>query len=123
MNLHGIAAPVIAAVNPPVVATVRISTGYTTNPDGSRTPTYQTSAVTAQVQALTYRDLQQIEGLNLNGTRRAIYLNGALNGVVRVSQRGGDLITLSDGTVWLTAYVFEQWPDWVKVAATLQEGS
>ena len=124
MNLHGIAGPVIAAVNPMVSVTVRISNGYATNSDGSRTPSYQTPVtVQAQIQAMTYRDLQQVDGLNLNGTRRAIYLYGAMNGVVRVSQQGGDLITTADGNVWLTALVLEQWPDWVKVAVTLQNGS
>lgn len=124
MNLHGIVGPVIAAVNPPVWATLQRSNGYTTNGDSSRTPAYEAPiTVQAQVQPLTYRDLQQVDGLNLNGTRRAIYLSGFLNGVVRVSQKGGDLVTLPDGSVWLTALVLEQWPTWVKCAVTLQNGS
>ncbi len=80
--------------------------------------------VDAQVQALTYDDLRQIDGLNLNGTRRAIYLSGELDGVVRSKLKGGDLITLSDGPnagTWLVAHVLEQWEDWVKVAVTLQQ--
>ena len=77
----------------------------------------------AQVQALTFRDIVQIEGLNLQGTRRAIYLSGRVDGLVRSLNKGGDLITLPDGSVWLVAMVLEQWPDWVKCAATLQNTS
>ena len=53
----------------------------------------------AQVQALSGRDLRQIEGLNLQGTLRAVYLNGVIDGIVRVALKGGDLITLPDGSV------------------------
>ena len=79
-----------------------------------------TLVVPAQVQSLTFRDLQQIEGLNLQGTRRAIYFYGAIEGLVRPTGQGGDLVVLPDGQTWLVAIVLEHWPDWCKVAATLQ---
>ena len=125
MNLHGIAGPAIGAVNPFVPGTVQVSNGtYTTAPDGTRTPGYDTFAgVLMQVQALTYKDLMQVDGLNLNGTRRAIYMNGRADGVVRSLLKGGDLITLTDGPnagTWLVALTLEQFPDWCKLAVTLQ---
>jgi len=46
------------------------------------------------VDALTYKDIIQVDGLNLNGTRRAIYINGKVDGLVRPENKGGDLITL-----------------------------
>lgn len=126
MNLHGIVSGVIGAVNPLVTATIMRSTGYTTSADGDRVPTYDTIAnVSLQVQALTYSDLQQLDGLNIQGTRRAIYLSGEIEGVVRVKQEGGDLVvfpngTLPEGNTWLCAHVLEAWPQWRKVAITLQ---
>jgi len=127
MNLHGIVAPFIGTINPNVTATVKRSTGSTTNPDGSRVPTYDTFAIVAQVQALTYTDIVQLDSLNIQGVRRAIYLTGNVMALVRVDRRGGDLIVFPDGTLpegntWLAAMVLEQWPDWVKVAITLQDG-
>lgn len=128
MNLHGIVSGNIGAVNPLLPASVQISTGYSTAADGTRTPQYAAPVTAqAQIQALTFRDLQQISGLNLNGQRRAIYLGGELDATVRAKMKGGDLITLanndpSDG-VYLVALVLEQWPDWCKVAATLQNNS
>ncbi len=126
MNLHGIAGPIIATVNPMTSAVVQISSGYTTLPTGRRQPAYQEPylQMTAQVQPLTFRDIQQIDGLNLQGMRVAIYLYGKIDGLVRAKSKGGDLVSIYDGVhagVYLVALVLEQWPDWVKVAATLQD--
>ena len=122
MNLHGIVAASIGAVNPFVVGSIQYSTGYTTDDSGAQQPQYtNVTGVSMQVQALTYRDLQQVEGLNLNGTRRAIYLYGVAQGVVRSLSKGGDLITLPDGSIWLIAQMLEQWPDWCKAVCTLQD--
>ena len=127
MNLHGIAGPIVSAVNPTLLATVKISTGYTKDAAYKQVPTYDTvENVPAQVQSLTFKDLQQTQGLNLNGLRRAIYLYGRFDGVVRAKIKGGDLVTLVDGPaagVWLVNQNLEQWPDWCKVAVTLQQDS
>lgn len=131
MNLHGIVSGAIGTVNPFVTATVQRSTGYTTNADGSRVPTYTTFTASMQAQALTYTDLIQLDALNIQGIRRKIYLNtasGDVEGVVRAGQRGGDVLTFPNGTfpegnVWLAAHVLEHWPDWQAVAITLQDNA
>ena len=201
MNLHGLAGPVIAAVNPQMPATLQVSvgpgaravdgtypalvyatpgsitasigglvltvsaiasgtlqagqaladitaallpgtviTGQLTGSAGgigtysvNQTQTVASEAMTtsrpviAQVQPLTWRDLQQLDGLNLQGTRRKIYLYGRADGAVRPLAKGGDLITIATGGVndgiYLVAQVLEQFPDWVSVAATLQNNS
>ena len=123
MNLHGIVAPIIGTVNPNVPCSMQVSTGYVTNPDGSRTPNYDTVTGTAQVQALTYKDLKQIDGLNQNGAARGIYFYGDIQGVLRAKAKGGDIVTLSDGPNvgdWLVIQVLETWPDWAKCACVLQ---
>jgi hypothetical protein len=127
MNLHGIVSNAIGAVNPQVMVSVQVSTGNTTNPDGSETPTYAAPVtILAQVQPLSWRDIWQIEGLNLQGTRKAIYLNGQVDGLVRALNKGGDLITFPDGSVWLVALILEGFnltAGWTKAAITLQDGS
>ena len=132
MNLHGLVIGQINAVNPSIPAVLKVSTGNTIADDGKPTPTYAAPVtISAQVQALTYKDIQQIDGLNLNGTRRAIYAYGQIDGLVRSTNKGGDLITVASGVhagTWLVAMVLEQWGDglsaaWVKVAATLQNGA
>ena len=129
MNLHALVSGAIAVVNPFTPVTIRVSTGYTTGADGTRTPTYDdVIGISAQIQNLTFGDLAQIDGLNLQGDKRKIYLNGSYDGVNRESGVGGDLIVFPDGdswpfgTSWLVAQTLEQWPDWCCVAVTQQIG-
>jgi hypothetical protein len=133
VNLHNIVAAAIGSVNPFVPATVQVSAGYTTNSDFSRTPIYTTLAVNVQVQALTYNDLVHLDGLNIQGVRRAIYTNGSIMGLVRIDQKGGGVISFAaglfpEGDTWLCAHVLEQWSDggngasWCKICITLQDG-
>lgn len=124
MNLHGIVGPMIGAVNPNMVVTVQVSTGWATGADFVRAPTYADPvAVVAQVQPMTFGDLRQVEGLNLNGDRKSIYLNGEIDGLVRPTNQGGDLITFPDGTIWLVAQILEDFnltAGWTKAAITRQ---
>jgi hypothetical protein len=127
MNLHSIVRNYIGAVNPQLIASIQFSTGYTTNADGTQVPAYA-PAVTrkVQAQALQFRDLMQVNGLNLNGTKLAMYIDGDIEGVDRPTKRGGDLITLPDGTIWLVVLVLENWSKsagWTKVAVVKQNGS
>ena len=122
MNLHSIASSLIGAVNPPQQVVVKLSTGSSIDPSGRQVPSYAPDLIiTAQVQSLTAKDIRQVERLNLQNVQNTIYLNGQLNAIVRSLNKGGDLVVLGDGTVYLVVAVLEQWPDWVKVAVTLQD--
>jgi hypothetical protein len=124
VNMHGIVGPIVSAINPTQVASYQASTGPTSNADYSRTPNFAAPlSMPAQVQELSNKDLQHLDGLNLSGNLVGIYLYGRADGVVRSTLKGGDLITLPSGAsagVYLVTKVIEQWPDWVKVACTLQ---
>lgn len=124
MNLHNMAAGAVSIVNPFITASIQRSTGYTTSGSGKRIPTYATAvSVQVQMQALQYNDLVQLDGLNIQGERHAMYLNGNWGGVVRADGTGGDLITLPDGTIWLVVLVLENWAvlnGWTKIAVTRQ---
>ena len=123
MNLHQIVSPYIATVNPFVLATVKISAGYLTAPDGARTPQYQTMTnVPVQIQALTAMEIEHLDSLNIQNVTRSAYLNGDIEGLQRAFGLGGDLI-IYNGNTWLTTQVLENWSDtsgWVKVALTQQ---
>jgi len=124
MNLNAIVTPYISAINPSETVTISPSAGYTTNADGSRVPLYGPPVtLRAQVQAMSFTDLQQVQGLNITGIKSAMYLSGDWNGVVRASQEGGDLITRADGTRWLINLVLEDWQGqagWIKCIVTQQ---
>lgn len=126
MNLHGIVAGYVGEVNPPVAVNLLPSQGYKPNADGERIPAFgDPIPLLAQVQSLTFTDIQQISGLNLVGIRRAIYLSGDYEAIVRVNKQGGDLIQFPDNSVWLVAMLAENWnpqDGWVKLICTLQNG-
>jgi hypothetical protein len=79
--------------------------------------------IQAQIQPMTYRDLQQLDGLNIEGLRWKIYMSGQLDGVIRKENKGGDIVQIAAGRhrgEWLVAQVLEQWKDWVCAAVTFQ---
>jgi hypothetical protein len=119
MNLHAMVAPLIGRVNPFISGTLRQSTGYTTAADGTQIPQYRDWPVSLQVQELTTNDLQKLDGLNIQGIRNGVYLNGNWNGVVRASREGGDIL-LFDGQIWLVAVVVESWPNWTRLGVVQQ---
>lgn len=124
MNLNAIAGGIISVVLPQTSLIIKVSTGYTTGPDGKRVPTYAAPVtVMGSVQAMTSADLMQYESINVERVTTKIYVNGQVDGLVRAARKGGDLITTPDGSVWLVTNVFEDWPDWVCVGVTKQNGA
>lgn len=120
MDLRGIANGVSSTVNPNKTVTVRRSTGYTIGAGRKQVPGYADPVTgPAQIQALDANDIKQLDGLNIQGTIRAIYLRGVLAGVVRPDGTGGDLVEV-DGQTWLVVKVLEGWPTWTKAAIVLQ---
>lgn len=121
MNLHGIVQSAIGAINPFINATLRQSDGYTTQSDGTQTPTYIDTPISIQVQALTGGDLQKLSGLNIQGVNNKVYFSGQGDGLVRLNRKGGDLLIFNRRT-WMVVTVLEDWPDWVSLAVVLQNG-
>jgi hypothetical protein len=66
-----------------------------------------------------------MEGLNIQGVMRSVYLYGNIQGVVRVDQKGGDILQFPETTCgeiknWKVVNVIETWEDWCHVIVTLQ---
>lgn len=126
MNLSGIASGVVGAVTPLQVLKASASIGYTIGPDGSQAPAYAAETdIIGQVQALSSEDLRHLDSLNIQGERRCLYLPGSWSAVARVDGKGGDLFRFAEATggplrTWLVVVVLETWPDWTRVAVTLQ---
>jgi hypothetical protein len=126
MNLHAIVGPIIGAVNPPILGTIKSSTGYSTAADGTRTSTYTTTAgVSLQVQALSAKDLAHLDSLNIQNVTRKVWINSSVQGVNRATGKGGDLLIFG-GQTWLVTIVFETWDadgPWSSVGVTEQNGA
>lgn len=123
MDLRGIANGVSSTINPNITVTLLKSTGYTIGAGRKQVPSYAAPVTgPAQLQALDGIDLKQLEGLNIQGVIKAIYLRGVLAGVVRPDQTGGDIIQIN-GDDWLVVKVLEGWPTWTKAAIVKQGGA
>jgi hypothetical protein len=124
LNLHGIVSAAISAVNPNVTADWQQSIGNTTNADFSRTPSYAPAVeVEIQSQALTFKDLVQLSGVNIAGEALAFYVNGNVQGVSRPGEAGGDIFTFDDGSKWLCVHILENFSrssGWTKCAVVRQ---
>lgn len=122
MDIRGIANGATQTVNPNVAITLRQSSGFTIDPaTRKQVPNYTSTPGYGNVQALTNDELKQLDGLNIQGTKRALYLYGDAAGVIRPDQRGGDTVTIG-GKTWLVVQVLEHWdnPTWAKVAICYQ---
>lgn len=132
MDLRTIANVASNVVNPNIIVSVQTSAGATIGAAGRQQPQYN-PAITgpAQIQALDNVDLKKIEGMNLSGSIRALYMRGSLAGVIRPDSKGGDLVTIAPAPavpdlfvgVWLIAKVLESWPLWTKVVIVKQSKS
>jgi len=126
MNIRSIANRVTKNINPNQKIIWQQSNGYVTDDAGKRTPIFLNLTIEAQIQALSATDLKHIDGLNITGTMRAVYMYGNAAGVVRIDGLGGDILIFPEvpGTTekkWLITKVMETWPDWCKVIVTLQD--
>ena len=82
--------------------------------------------VTAGVQPQSGADLRHTDALNLQGSYRVIYANLPLRGGVRMSLKGGDLVTFADGSVWLVQQNMEPYystAGWQRALVVLQDGA
>ena len=123
MDLQTIANAAANTINENVIVTILRSTGFTMGTGLKQVPTYAAPVTgPAQIQALDYSDLRQVEGLNLQGRIQAIYLRGILQGVLRAEGVGGDLIQFG-GQTWLCVKILESWATWTKAAIVLQGAS
>lgn len=127
MNLHGLVRGAIPLVNPDSSVTVKASAGFTTLPNGKKVPNYTTiPGVSCQVQPIDAGEIKHLDALNIQGVLKGFWFYGSIQGLNRPLQKGGDLITLGDGTEWLVVHVFEDWSmtaGWSHVAGQLQNAS
>lgn len=130
LNLHAIVRSAITAVNPDTFGWWYRSKGSVLNADGRQVPAYLPAvAARMQVQSPSARDVQHIDFLQLQGVIRTVFMRSNPQGIVRVNQRGGDLLLFPQGRdapndTWLVQKPDEGWDveqgGWTKLFAVLQ---
>ena len=122
-------------INPDVIVTIQRSIGYTTNAAGQRVPTYVPMSARAQVQPTSYNDRVTLDGLNIQGVSRIVYLEAAVTGIIRIDKKGGDQIIFpaslmpedapdpvtGNQKVWQVTAILEAYASgWRKCSCTMQ---
>jgi hypothetical protein len=127
INVRAAANGAIQVVNPNEGGWLYRSTGSTVDPTTRKqVPSFAAAEpVRLQIQPVTGPVLKHMEELNIQGVLRSLHMWGNTQGVVRVSQQGGDLVYFRDvptGTlrVWKVVHVLETWSDWCHVVVNLQ---
>lgn len=128
VNVRAVANRACSGVNPNVLASVRICTGYTLGAGYKSTASYADPVDrVVQVQALSKADVKHLDSLDISNAKVACYANMQLTPADRKKQSGGDLVTFtdpSDGSrnVWLVVAVLEGWTTvgWSRVALCKQ---
>lgn len=126
INVRVAANAAIQVVNPDVLGVFYASTGFTINAQKKQVPSYAAGVnARMQVQAVSAGELRHLEGMNVQGVLRSIHMWGNTQGVVRVNQKGGDLVYVAEvpggaSKVWKVVKVVETWPDWCHVIVNLQ---
>ncbi len=118
MNLRGIANNLTRGVNPNIAVQRRAYSGYTTLASGKTAASYAAATtLAAQVQALTKKEVEHLDALNLSPCERAAYVNGQLQAFDRVAQTGGDMLYF-ENRWWKVMAILEGWTTagWCKVA-------
>ena len=129
INVRLAANAAIQVVNPDILGTFYASTGFTINAAKKQVPSYAAGVnVRMQVQAVSAAKLQHLEALNIEGVLRAVRMWGNTQGVVRVNQKGGDLLYFPEvpggaAKVWKVVDVVETWVTWSHVIVNLQTDS
>ncbi|MGE1402271.1 hypothetical protein ACMFFG_14560 [Citrobacter freundii] len=120
MNIHKIANSAIRRVNPNTSAILKKYAGETTGPGRKPVPSYLPDQnVTIQLQPISRGDMQHVDGLNIQGLAKVIYVNGNYFSVQREMEQGGDIFVIN-GEQWLVVEPVELWPDWCRLIAVLQ---
>lgn len=122
MNLRNIANSVTRTINPNLTVQLRAYQGYTTGPSGKTTAAYASAVpVVAQVQALTKKEIEHIDALNISACERGAYVNVQLRAYDRHEQTGGDFLFF-ENRWWKVMAILEGWTTagWCKAALTGQ---
>lgn len=127
INVRAAANAAIQIVNPNEGGWLYRSTGNTIDPTTRKqVPSFAPAeSVRLQIQPVDGPNLRHLDGLNIEGVPRSVHMWGNTQGVVRVSQQGGDLLYFRDvptGTlrVWKVVKVVETWPDWCHLIVVMQ---
>ena len=120
LALRKIANSMTTAVNENVLATLKVSNGYSISADGTQIPSYVTQTKTIQTQAMDVADLDHLGFGDQQGQFISAYADGMIPAIRRGLQLGTTIVSLipygeTTPVDWKVMKVLESYNDWVKV--------
>lgn len=108
------------AVNDNIMATLKVSTAYTTSDSGDQIQTYITQEKELQTQSMSVEDLKHLNFTNQQGTFLKVYADGMIPAIHRSMATGTTIIEMAryggyPKTQWIVKAVLESYDDWVSV--------
>lgn len=122
INVRGLANMATQNVNPNVVVTLEVNTGYTVNEYGEQVPSFDSEEIEVQTQSLSSTEKFNLDLVNRQGEFISIYAFGAIDGIRRWLGKGSSRFIFpaygeEDPAVWNVEQVLESFATWTRVLA------
>lgn len=122
INVRGLANMATQNVNPNVVVTLEVNTGYTVNEYGEQVPSFDSEEIEVQTQSLSSTEKFNLDLVNRQGEFISIYAFGAIDGIRRWLDKGSSRFIFpaygeEDPAVWNVEQVLESFATWTRVLA------
>lgn len=122
INVRGLANMATQNVNPNMVVTLEVDTGYSVDDYGNQASSFISEQVEIQPQSLTSTEKYNLDLVNKQGEFISIYVFGAIDGIRRWLQKGSSKFTFpaygeDEPAVWMVDQVAESFATWTRVIA------
>ena len=102
------------AVNGNIVATLKVSEGYTIEDDGTQVQSYISQEKELQTQSMSVEDLKHLNFTNQQGAFLKVYADGMIPAIHRSMATGTTIIEMAryggyPKTKWIVKAVLESW--------------
>lgn len=122
INVRALANMATQNVNPNMVVTLEVNTGFTVDDYGRQIPSFESQQITVQTQSLSSREKYNLDLVNRQGEFISIYAYGSIDGIRRWLQKGSSKFIFpaygeADPAVWMVDQVAESFATWTRVIA------
>lgn len=122
INVRSLANMATQNVNPNMVVTLEVNTGYAVDDFGNQVPSFESQQITVQTQSLSSGEKYKLDLVNRQGEFISIYAYGSIDGIRRWLQKGSSKFIFPaygelEPAVWMVDQVAESYATWTRVIA------
>lgn len=122
INVRALANMATQNVNPNMMVTLEVNTGFTVDDYGQQIPSFESQSIEIQAQSLTSTEKYNLDLSNRQGEFISIYAFGAIDGIRRWLQKGSSKFIFpaygeESPAIWMVDKVGESFATWTRVIA------